>query len=811
MSIKGPDNRMQKRVRFLILFFCVVCSFVVCAKLFYMQVIQHDLWTAKASDFQTQDDIIEPTRGAIYDTNMNELAVSAGSELIYIDPSAVVNETNTKNGYTAEQQQARMAELLSEILGVDYDFALENVKMTSKQWRQIKANVDKDTADELRQAISDARRKNEDGSQPAGYYIYSGVGYQSDVTRYYPNGSFASQLIGFTNSEGQGSNGIEEKYDSILSGTPGRVVRAATPDGDDMPYDYEEYIPAEDGASIVLTIDSTVQSIIEKHCNTAFADNPQAAGGVQAIVMEVETGAILGMANLPEYNLNSPKTIEREELLTELRENIADACEEAGLDRALAEALSEEYLMYGGSSYLTEAQLANEKLVDILTDERKATLEKMWRNNIVKDAYEPGSTFKLFTVATAYEEHLVTENDTFYCDGGMQIDETTYIRCHKKGGHGQQSLTQTLMNSCNDAMMQIALRMGHDTFKAYMEAFGLFDTTGLDFNGEGKGYFYQSEKDWYRNSALATASFGQRFIVTPLQMLNMVAAIVDDGYLKTPYLVREVLNADGTVRANTQPKVRRQVISEDTSAFMRSAMEEVVATGTGKNAYVAGYRIGGKTATSELQRDENGEMHYTASFIGVAPIDDPKYIVLVIISDLPESAPHGGGAIAAPVVGRIFNDILPYLGVEPNYDDNELDRMDVSAPQVTGLSADEAAKAAKDAGLTYRFLGEGDTVSDQVPSVGAKIPYGSEMIIYLGGRTKTTEQREVPSVIGLTPENADYRLELSNLYLKRTGVASSQYNYQTVAVKQNPAPGTMVDVGTVVTVEFQNTSGVSDR
>ncbi|MBQ8585429.1 MAG: PASTA domain-containing protein [Butyricicoccus sp.] len=811
MAIKGPDNNMRRRLSLLTLLICVGCVVGVAFKLFNMQVIDHDHWTAKASDFQTEDDIIQPSRGTIYDTNMNELAVSAGSELIYVDPSSVINKANTENGYSDEQQQARMAELLSEVLGVDYNIVLENVQMTDKRWRKIKANVDKDTADELRQIVSDARKKNADGSEPAGYYVYSGIGYETDVTRYYPNGAFASQLIGFTNSEGVGSNGIEEKYNDVLSGTPGRVVRAATPDGEDMPYDYEEYIPAADGSSIVLTIDSTVQSIVEKHCETALADNPHAEGGVQGIVMDVETGAILAMANLPDYNLNENYTISRDELRYELYEDIGEELEKVDQDPALANSLSQEYLTYGGSTWLTSEQLSNEELVNILTVQRKATLEKMWRNNIVKDAYEPGSTFKLFTVASALEAGIISSTDTFFCDGGYQVDEDTYIRCHKKEGHGMQSLTETLMNSCNDAMMQIAYNMKHNRFKEYMEAFGLFETTGLDFNGEGKGYFYQNERDWLRNSALMTASFGQRFIITPLQMLNMTAAIVDDGYLKTPYLVREILNADGTVQSTTQTEIKRQVISAETSAFMRSAMEQVVSSGTGKNAYVAGYRIGGKTATSELKRDHNGEMHYTASFIGVAPIDDPKYIALVVISDIPDSYPHGGGAIAAPVVGRIFADILPYLGVEPVFEETEMERMDVVTPNIIGQTKDQAAAAALEAGLTYRYLGEGETVSDQVPSVGAKVPYGSEMIIYLGGRTKTSEQREVPYVLGQTPESVDYELYLSNLYLKCTGIASSQYNYQTAAVKQNPAAGTMVDVGTVITVEFQSSSGVSDR
>ena len=431
--------------------------------------------------------------------------------------------------------------------------------------------------------------------------------------------------------------------------------------------------------------------------------------------------------------------------------------------------------------------------------------------------YEPGSIFKLLTVASAYEEQAVNSNSTFFCGGSLRVDSQTVINCHKRGGHGQQTLTQALMNSCNVAMMQIVSQLGPDAFYKYFGAFGLLNRTGIDLPGERDSIegidMHTLESLQKTKSTLMTASFGQRFKVSPIQMLSTVCAIVDDGKLKTPHVVKEILNADGTVKQSIETEVKRQVISADTSAYMREAMEKVVSEGTGQNAYVAGYRIGGKTATSELSLPGTpiGDQRFTASFIGVAPMDDPQIAVLVIISDLPNEATHGGGAIAAPVVGRVMNDVLPYIGVEPVYDETEADRREVSTPRIIDMTKDEAAAAAESAGLTYRFLGEGDTVSDQVPSAGQKVPVDSQMIIYLGDRTKTTEPVTVPNLVGRAPEEVEAILTNNNLYLRRTGVASSKYNWQTTAIKQNPAAGTKVSVGTVIEVEFSNTEGVNDR
>ena len=423
------------------------------------------------------------------------------------------------------------------------------------------------------------------------------------------------------------------------------------------------------------------------------------------------------------------------------------------------------------------------------------------------------------TVATAYELGEVDENSSFYCGGSLMVgDWKEPINCANTSGHGMQTLTEALMNSCNVAMMQIVQKVGMARFYEFYKAFGLLDQTGIDLPGESRGQFHNIDKssDW-NEVALATASFGQRFTVTPMQMINMVSAIVDDGKLKKPYVVKSVLNADGTIKSTTEPEVLRQVISEDTSAYMREAMEQVVAAGTGKNAYVTGYRIGGKTATSEIEkeRDETGKItdtedRYTASFIGVAPMDDPQIAVLVAINDLPESAPHGGGAIAAPVVGRIMEDVLPYIGVTASYDEDESDRREQTVPNVIGMTRDAADEALTNSGFEYIIHGEGETVTDQVPSSGIRIPASGRVILYMG-EEKPTEQIEVPDVSGMDPDTCRDTLEEYGLYLKQRGVATSQITGDTTASSQSPAAGTKVSIGSVITVEFSDTTTVNDR
>lgn len=792
MSAKGPDNRMRARIGALTLLF-VVCGFgLIALRLLYMQVFQYDFYIQQATSLQTRDSFITPNRGTIYDANMQVLAESASVERICVTPGAVVSESDVKKGISAESQQQTLATILSDTLGVDYDTVLGKIQNTDSGYEIIAQKVDKDVSRELYEKLDAAG--------------CTGVYSEPDTKRYYQQGSFLSAVLGYVNSDNNGTYGLESQYNDVLSGTAGRIVRVQNGQNQDVTPEASTEIPAQDGNSLVLTIDSDIQNILEKHLETALADNPNARDGVSGIVMDVKTGEVLAMANLPDFDPNNAYQLTSERYIDELKEDAAKILEDAGVSATIPDKWYQE----GGLANLPESIQNNDDLVDKLGAARVKILTKSWRNPVVSDNYEPGSTFKLMTVASAYELGTAHEQDTYVCGGSMQVENWT-IRCHNTGGHGTQTLTEALMNSCNVAMMQIAEKTGKDRFYQFLKAFGMTEPTGIDLPAESGGQFYDPDSDAWNEVSLATASFGQRFTVTPLMELNMVCAIVDDGKLKQPYVVKQVLNADGSVQSTTESKVVRQVISEDTSTYMREAMEQVVASGTGKNAYVSGYRIGGKTATSEiLQEEGDTENRYTASFIGVAPMDDPQIAVLVAINDIPESSPHGGGAIAAPVVARIMEEVLPYIGVTSVYADDESDRREVSVPSVVGQTEEQAASTLEQAGFDYRVVGDGDTVTDQVPASGVRIPVSGRVILYMG-ENKPTEQIEVPDLTGLTPDECRDTLEQYGLYLRQKGVANSQVTGSTTASRQSPAAGTKVNIGSVVTVEFSDTTNVNDR
>lgn len=792
MSAKGPDNRMRARIGALTLLF-VVCGFgLVALRLLYMQVFQYDFYIQQATSLQTRDSFITPNRGTIYDANMQVLAESASVERICVTPGAVVSESDVKKGISAESQQQTLATILSDTLGVDYDTVLGKIQNTDSGYEIIAQKVDKDVSRELYEKLNAAG--------------CTGVYSEPDTKRYYQQGSFLSAVLGYVNSDNNGTYGLESQYNDVLSGTAGRIVRVQNGQNQDVTPEASTEIPAQDGNSLVLTIDSDIQNILEKHLETALADNPNARDGVSGIVMDVKTGEVLAMANLPDFDPNNAYQLTSERYIDELKEDVAKILEDAGVSATIPDKWYQE----GGLANLPESIQNNDDLVDKLGAARVKILTKSWRNPVVSDNYEPGSTFKLMTVASAYELGTAHEQDTYVCGGSMQVENWT-ISCHNTGGHGTQTLTEALMNSCNVAMMQIAEKTGKDRFYQFLKAFGMTEPTGIDLPAESGGQFYDPDSDAWNEVSLATASFGQRFTVTPLMELNMVCAIVDDGKLKQPYVVKQVLNADGSVQSTTETKVVRQVISEDTSAYMREAMEQVVASGTGKNAYVSGYRIGGKTATSEILSEEGDEEpRYTASFIGVAPMDDPQIAVLVAINDIPESSPHGGGAIAAPVVGRIMEEVLPYIGVTSVYADDESDRREVSVPSVVGQTEEQAASTLEQAGFGCRVVGDGDTVTDQVPASGVRIPVSGRVILYMG-ENKPTEQIEVPDLTGLTPDECRDTLEQYGLYLRQKGVANSQVTGSTTASRQSPAAGTKVNIGSVVTVEFSDTTNVNDR
>ena len=751
----GPNRMMLRRTLFL-LSVCGIAAFIVlAAKLYDIQIVHHDEYEAAAIAQQVRETTVSAARGTLYDRNGRILAISAGVDTIYISPAEI------ERGH--EDAEA-IAKGLSEILGVDYETILKRAQNTKSWYEVVARKVEPEVSEKVREF------KAEGG--------YSGIKIEADTKRYYPNGSLASHVIGFVGLENKGLGGIEARYDSLLSGKNGYVMRSTTAAGTDMLYSsYEDYVDAEDGQSLSLTIDSTIQYYIEKHLAQAVADY-DIQNGAAAICMEVDTGAILSMASLGNFDLNDYQTI--------------SAQAEAEI-RAAAQS-DEEY----NELYSLAQQL-------------------QWRNKAISDTYEPGSTFKIITLAMALEEGVVSENSSFYCGGSMNVlGRGSPLKCWKYGGHGSQSLTQAVQHSCNVAFVNIGQPVGEEKFYEYAEGFGFIDRTqdtsqqltaktGIDLGGES-GSIWWSE-DVFCNpenlSQLAAASFGQTFNITPIQLITAVSACVNGGRLMKPYLVQSVEDSEGNIVSQTEPELVRQVISEETSATVRKILEQVVGDqkeGTGHNAYVAGYRIGGKTGTSTKTTEEiAGNKEYIVSFIGFAPADDPEIAILVLLDD--PSSESGiyisGGQMAAPVVGKMMADILPYLGYEPEYTDAELENIDRPVPEVAGMSLAEAQRALTESGFKSRIIGEGDTVTDQLPRSGVVIASGSEVLLY-AGQSPAPTQETMPDVRGLSYAEAVERLGDIGVYLSSGNSSTDAANL--IVSGQSIAPGTAVEHGTVVDV-----------
>lgn len=751
----GPNRMMLRRTLFL-LSVCGIAAFIVlAAKLYDIQIVHHDEYEAAAIAQQVRETTVSAARGTLHDRNGRILAISAGVDTIYISPAEI------ERGH--EDAEA-IAKGLSEILGVDYETILKRAQNTKSWYEVVARKVEPEVSEKVREF------KAEGG--------YSGIKIEADTKRYYPNGSLASHVIGFVGLENKGLGGIEARYDSLLSGKNGYVMRSTTAAGTDMLYSsYEDYVDAEDGQSLSLTIDSTIQYYIEKHLAQAVADY-DIQNGAAAICMEVDTGAILSMASLGNFDLNDYQTISAEA--------------EAEI-RAAAQS-DEEY----NELYSLAQQL-------------------QWRNKAISDTYEPGSTFKIITLAMALEEGVVSENSSFYCGGSMNVlGRGSPLKCWKYGGHGSQSLTQAVQHSCNVAFVNIGQLVGEEKFYEYAEGFGFIDRTqdtsqqltaktGIDLGGES-GSIWWSE-DVFCNpenlSQLAAASFGQTFNITPIQLITAVSACVNGGRLMKPYLVQSVEDSEGNIVSQTEPELVRQVISEETSATVRNILEQVVGDqkeGTGHNAYVAGYRIGGKTGTSTKTTEEiAGNKEYIVSFIGFAPADDPEIAILVLLDD--PSSESGiyisGGQMAAPVVGKMMADILPYLDYEPEYTDAELENIDRPVPEVAGMSLAEAQRALTESGFKSRIIGEGDTVTDQLPRSGVVIASGSEVLLY-AGQSPAPTQETMPDVRGLSYAEAVERLGDIGVYLSSGNSSTDAANL--IVSGQSIAPGTAVEHGTVVDV-----------
>jgi stage V sporulation protein D (sporulation-specific penicillin-binding protein) len=777
-------NRTILRRTLVLMVLCGIVAFVpLIGTLYHLMITEHDYYNEKAIKNQTRSTNLTATRGVIYDANMNVLASSSTVETVFIDPNEIAEQMKQPENSNLLDQIARG---LGEILDVEPSFVYEQAADKQYRYKVIKRKISEELADEVRAFISE--------NSITGVYL------ETDLKRYYPNSSLAAQALGFVSSDNNGSEGLEAYYNEELSGTAGKVVTSKGNYGSEMLYTYEKYYDASDGSSLITTIDSTVQAYVEKNLQNAI-DKYDIKNGAFCIVMDVNTGEIKAMATLGSYDPNNYLEI-YDDTTALLLEN----------ERAAALALP-------------EASAAYEAAIETYKQDVAAARMAQWRNRCVSDGYEPGSTFKLITLASALDSGTVTLNDSFYCGGQEKFTGREQIlNCWKSAGHGAQTTAQALGNSCNIAFGHIGLRMGGDTFYDYLKSFGVMEKTGVDLPGEASGLFYErkylNDPANYGTSYLITSSFGQSFRITPMQLVRAVAAIVNGGYVLEPYIVSEVVDADGNTVEKNEKTVLRQVISQQTSETMRTLMEQVVTEGTASAARTPGYRVGGKTGTSEKldEYDENGQQvkDKIVSFVGVAPIDDPKYVVLVAL-DTPAYSEnsekytvHGmyisGGLMAAPTVRDIFLDILPYLGVEPDYGSEDIRGVNFTVPDVIGMDETEAGELLAEKTITYRVVGSGSVVTDQLPVAGSQVPGNSQIILYMGAEKQATRV-EVPDFIGCSVADVNYLASNAGLYVQAKG--TDRTDVYVLAAYQDIDPGTEVDRGTTITVEFSST-GASD-
>lgn len=803
-------NQVIRGRTMLIMLLLGVASFTVLFwKLYDLQINRHDELKAEAVSQQTDSMVISASRGTIYDKNGEIMAISYSTETVLLDPGGVQDfvesqeqkiqdaaEEAAEKGapYTAPEvlDQAYIARGLSRILDVEEETILEHLENTANRSWEVKKKVDQDVADEVRRFINgeiddegnQLTTVDEDGntvliSTGGRPTRLQGISLTPDTKRLYPFGSLAGNVIGFVNANNMGAYGLEASYDDVLSGSTGLTITPTNVNGTPLLFSGgEQMFDAENGSSLVLTLDTNVQYALEKGLESML-DKYDAANGGTGIVMDVNTGGIVAMASYPNYDPGDFSTIYTEGL-------------QAELDAALAE------IQQNRSTYETE-EAYNQALANA-----RATIQfKQWRNKCYQDTYEPGSTFKPITLATALEEGVVNMNTTFTCTGSIHVEGWGKpINCSKRAGHGTQTLKVATGNSCNPAFVTMGLKIGTEAYYRYLKSFGLMETTGIDLPAEAEGIFANEDSFNSNVVSLAAYSFGQTFNVTPLELIRAQAATINGGYLYTPYLVEQVLDDEGNILSQHETTAVRQVISEETSAKVRECLEWVVSDGGGRNGQVTGYRIGGKTGTA----DKTGTKDVVVSFMCFAPADDPQYIMLLTM-DTPSRTTGTavfGGTMVAPVASQIMSEILPLLGVEPDYTAEELVGADTTVPNVVGQTREAAEDRLADLGFTFRTVGDGDTVTDQTPAGGAIVPGNASIILYLG-QEKPDTPCTVPNVVGKSASEANKAITNAGLIMKVTGTTTASSG-NVYAITQSLPAGTEVAAGTVVTVQFGDNS-----
>ena len=735
----NTSKRMLKRI----LIMAVVIIFLMTttvARVFYLTIVRGEELSEKAETQQLKDTEITAMRGTIYDSNGNVLAQSASVWNVFIDP------LNIK-----DKQRDLIVDEFANLFGYDADEKKEFYDRTTHQnhYELVEKKVENNIKEKLSKFVS----KNELGGC---------IGTEQTTKRYYPYGTLASSVIGFTGADDQGLSGIEAYYDEQLTGTNGRIITAKDAKSNNIANDYETSIAATDGDSIVLTINQTIQYYLEKGLRETM--NEYQAKGAYGVVMNCNTGAVLAMSSLPDYDCNEPYKLTYSK------------------DKKAIKKLSDK----------TAKQEAE-----------SAAVQNQWRNFTVSDTYVPGSVFKTFVASAALEENVVNLNTTYNCTGSIQVDKYK-MKCHYHPGHGMQTLTQGLENSCNPFFITIGQKLGVHNYFKYFDAFGFTQKTNIDLPGEASPQYYK--EDQYGIVELSSASFGQTNSLTPIQVCTGLCAIANGGKLLQPYLVSSIADANDKTVKKTQTKEIRQVISADTSEKVRKMMKSVVDNGTGKNGYVAGYSVGGKTGTStKLGESKNGEGDkYIVSFGAIAPSDDPEIAMLIIVDEPNQDL--GGGALCAPIAAQVTQEAMNVLGIEPKYNDSEMKDLSKQTPNVVGKSLDEAKKTLEENNLNFVVVGDDSTVTRQCPSGADTIPNGGTVYLYTDDSEKQTVN--VPNFNGLTVNEAKDLASSSNLNIQIAG--NSMSSGTVVAYRQSEETQAKVEKGTVVTVTFKNTQSVLD-
>ena len=745
---KGAAERMTFRAKFFTGLLIFLGFGLVVVSLFRWQIVRGEELSARAIDQSLQSTTVPAMRGTIYDsTGTKVLATSASVWTVVLEPNYL-----NGNDDGSEALRRTVAKGLSEILDMDEETIYEKTGEHS-YFSYLKRRIESDTRDEINAFLKENQ-------------ISNGVRMIADYKRYYPYGTVASNVLGFTGYDSQGLDGLELYYDEELRGTAGRLVTAKNARGTDMPFEYEQYNGAQNGNDLVLTINETVQSILEKYLAEGV-EKYKVKNGAVAVMMNVNTGAIVGLAANPSYDPNDPYTIQDETILKEI------------------EALPED-------------------------EQEQATINawyKQWRNKAVSDTYYPGSVFKMCTGAMGLEEGVVTEQSTFTCNGNIAVEGVKDgISCWKHAGHGTETFEQGLYNSCNPWFIHLGSLLGANTFCKYREAFGMTEQTGIDLPGEAVNLYHDVED--MGPAELATEAFGQNFSVTPIQMITACAAIANGGYLVKPHMVERIVDSEGNIVKTADTGYRRQIISQETAETITSILHFNAYYGTASGGQVAGYRVCGKTGTSEKMdkwnQDRSKPMQYIASYCGFAPAEDPQYALLVYF-DEPDGPSNGGltggNAVAGPIFSKMMGEVLPYLGVEAKYTEEEYESLDMVSPSVVGMTLSEAYRYLDELGLYYSVVGDEDddtTVTQQIPESGSDLPKGGTVVLYTKDYDEEDAMVEVPDFKDYDMANCAYLAGINNVQISVEGAVSDTAK----VTMQDIPPGTQVKRGTVITLVF---------